>query len=360
MELSPKDPRGRGATANPANRYDRLHYQVDELALTDGGFGDDAPLLKTEFYRDTSKSIVAENDSPDIPFRYSLNAYRGCEHGCAYCYARPTHEYLGLSAGLDFESKIFVKEAAPELLRAHLMKASWRGERIVMSGVTDCYQPIERKLELTRRCLEVLLEFRNPVSLITKNALIARDLDLFRGFAEFNGVVAYVSVTTLNDDLCAILEPRTSRPSARLRAISELAAAGIPVGVNVAPVIPGLTDHEMPAILKAAAGAGARWAGYTALRLPSTVLEVFTGWLRQHKPDRAEKILSALRDVRGGKLNDSRFGNRMVGQGPVAKNIAELFQVYARREGLNVQERPALIESFRRPEAPRAQLSFFD
>lgn len=346
--------KGRGAGENPANRFERLNYTPDgdERAPEE-----ESVAPKTEFFRDFSKSILAENSSPDIGFRYSINPYRGCEHGCAYCYARPTHEYLGLSAGLDFESKIFVKENAPELLREKLLSKSWRPEQIMMSGNTDCYQPAERKFRLTRRCLEVLAEFRNPVSMITKNRLVTRDIDVLQELNRYHAVLVFLSITTLDRELASVLEPRTSRPEARLNAIAQLSEAGIPVGVNAAPMIPGLNDHELPKILKAAAEAGARAAGYTPVRLPLTVLPVFTKWLETHRPLRKEKVLNHIRDLRGGKLNDPEFGSRMRGQGPFAEQLRQMFHLSCARYLLNVERIPLSTEHFRRA---GPQLDFFD
>lgn len=342
--------KGRGAQSNPSNRFDQhqtnLEEEVEALA----------PLPRTEFIKDFSKSIVAENNSPDIPFRYSVNPYRGCEHGCAYCYARPTHEYLGYSAGIDFETKIIVKENAPELLREKLMSKSWTGEMITISGNTDCYQPIERKLEITRRCVEVMAQFNNPLAMITKNKLVTRDIDHLQKLAAVNAALVFISVTTLDHELCGVLEPRTSRPQARLEAIRQLAEAGIPVGVNVAPVIPGLTDHEMPAILKAAKEAGASSAGWTPLRLPLSVLPIFTEWLETHRPIRKQKVLEAIRGIRGGDLNDPNFGTRMRGQGPVAANMKQMFQIYSRKYGLDKKSFKLSSDHFQRP---GDQLSLF-
>jgi DNA repair photolyase len=242
----------RGAAENPANRFETIHLEPDA-----DWNPDDDPLPRTQFLKDHSKTAIAYNDSPDIGFGASVNPYRGCEHGCIYCYARPTHEYLGFSCGLDFESKIMVKENAPELLRAELSSPKWQPQVIVMSGVTDCYQPVERKLKLTRRCLEVLAEFRNPVAIITKNFLVTRDIDLLSELARHSAASVCVSITTLDTELRKVMEPRTSPPVARLAVIRKLSEAGIPVSVNVAPIIPGLTDHEMLAILKAAAEGGA-------------------------------------------------------------------------------------------------------
>jgi DNA repair photolyase len=240
---------GRGATDNPVNRFEKIHIEPDADWNPDDEYGGCPQGPRTQFFKDHSKTLITRNDSPDVGFMASLNPYRGCEHGCIYCYARPTHEYLGFSAGLDFESKIMVKEDAPELLRAELMSPKWQPQVIFMSGVTDCYQPVESRLKLTRRCLEVLAEFRNPVFIITKNRLVTRDIDLLSELARHNAAAVWLSITTLDAELRKLMEPRTSPPLARLAAIRELAQAGIPVGVNVAPIIPGLTDHEMPAIL---------------------------------------------------------------------------------------------------------------
>ncbi|MEZ0391346.1 MAG: PA0069 family radical SAM protein [Pseudobdellovibrionaceae bacterium] len=346
---------GRGASSQQHNRFEKSHVEL-ELQDWEAFCEDEKPLLRTRFLKDSSQSILTENQSPDIGFRLSVNPYRGCEHGCAYCYARPTHEYLGFSPGLDFESIIMVKESAPELLHEALMKKSYEPEAIFLSGVTDCYQPIERKLELTRRCLQVLLEFKNPVGIITKNQLVTRDLDLLKEFAQFQGALVFISVTTLDADLCGDLEPRTSRPQARLQTIEKLAQAGIPVGVNVAPVIPGLTDHELPSILKAARDAGAQFAGYTPLRLPLAVSPLFSEWLEVHRPDKKEKVLSLIRDLRGGKLNDSEFGSRMRGAGPIAQNLQQMFRIYTQKWSLNQSEVKLSAESFARP---GDQMSFF-
>jgi DNA repair photolyase len=262
-----------------------------------------------------------------------------------------------MSPGLDFESKIFVKEEAPALLREALMKKSWEPEVIFMSGITDCYQPLERKMRLTRGCLEVLAEFKNPVGMITKNALITRDVDILQDMAKWDGVKTYISVTSLNPDLAQRLEPRTSHPQARLKAIETLAKAGVPVGVNVAPCIPGLTDHEMPQILKAAADAGATSAGFTPLRLPSTVLPIFTEWLEVHDPLKKDKVLGAVRDIRGGKLNDPNFGSRMRGEGPRAEAMGQMFKLYSRKYGLNLKNLNLSTAHFRRP---TNQLSLFE
>lgn len=329
------EPRARGAVANPANRFEALHMELDGPLLDDDG---ELIEPRTTFLRDDSQSIIAFNDSPDIPFRAGCSPYRGCEHGCAYCFARPYHEFLGFSAGLDFETKIMVKPRAAELLRATLSKKSWQPQAVAMSAVTDAYQPVERRLGLTRQCLEVFAEFRNPVGLITKNHLITRDIDVMRELAKYHAVSACVSLTTLDTELTKILEPRASRPSRRLDAIAQLSAAGIPVRVLTAPIIPGLTDHEIPALLKAAAQAGAIGAGYTIVRLPYAVAPLFEQWLERHVPGHKEKVLGRLRELRGGKLYDSKWGTRMSGEGPLAQQIGALFQVAKRRAGFPSDE----------------------
>lgn len=314
------------------------------------------PLPRTQFLRDASKSIISYNDSPDLGFRASVNPYRGCEHGCAYCFARPTHEYLGFSAGLDFESKIMVKYDAPKLLREELSRPTWRPQVIAVSGVTDPYQPIERRLGITRDCLRVLAEFRNPVAVVTKNALVTRDADVLAELADVNAAVVHVSVTTLDPGLAGIMEPRTSTPSRRLEAIAKLSAAGIPVSVLFAPVIPAVNDHEIPRVLKAAADAGARSAGYVVLRLPYALKEIFESWLARHFPDRKDKVLNRLRELRGGKLYDAAWGRRQVGQGEWATQIAALFAAACRRAGFKGGCPELSTASFRRPAGPQLEL----
>jgi DNA repair photolyase len=334
---------GRGTEANPPNRFDELHLELDEEARAEAG--------PTRYFRDATRSVLAENDSPDIGFRYSLNPYRGCEHGCIYCYARPSHQYLGFSAGLDFERRIMVKDDAPALLRQTFARPSWYGDVVAFSGNTDCYQPVERRLELTRRCLEVCAEYKNPVGVITKSALVARDVDLLAALAADRAAQVFVSLTTLDEELAARMEPRAARPARRLDTIRALAAAGVPVGVLLGPVIPGLTDAEIPRLLEAAATVGARTAGWTLLRLPPPVDALFAGWLREHYPERAQRVLHRVRDTRAGQLSDARFGRRHRGEGPYAEQIAQLFAVSARKTGL---DRPLLALSsaaFRRPDA---------
>jgi DNA repair photolyase len=342
---------GRGAAENPPNRFEHTVYERD--AEWDEP---DDPSPKMQFYRDASVSIITRNDSPDIGFEASVNPYRGCEHGCIYCYARPYHEYLGFSAGLDFETKIVVKENAPELLGRELLSPKWKPKALAMSGVTDCYQPIERRLQITRKCLQVLAEFRNPVAIVTKNLLVTRDIDLLADLARDNAAAVILSMTTLDADLARIMEPRTAQPAARLRAIKELTDAGVPTGVLVSPVIPGLTDHEIPSIVNAAAEAGARFAGMTPLRLPFGVKELFQQWLERHLPDRKEKVLAQIRAIHGGKLNDSDFGTRMTGTGIVAEQIAKLFAVACRRAGFPEHGPQLSTAAFRRPAGLQLEL----
>jgi DNA repair photolyase len=344
-------PRGRGAADNPPSRFIPLQYAADPDCPPD-----DAPAPATRFFRDASRTIIASNDSPDVGFTHSVNPYRGCEHGCSYCYARPFHEYLGLSAGLDFETKIMVKEDAPALLRRELRAKSWAPVTISFSGVTDCYQPIERKLKLTRQCLEVCAEFRNPVGIVTKNALVTRDADVLADLARDKAAVVFLSITTLDSDLAGNLEPRASRPAARLAAVETLTKAGVPVGVMTAPMIPGLTDHELPALLTAARDAGAQFAGYTALRLPYAVAPLFEAWLERHAPTQKEKVLGRVREMRGGRLNESKFGNRMRGEGEWAEVLRDLFRMTCRRLGLNRTSPDLSTAAFRRPGAAQGLL----
>ena len=343
--------RGRGTVENPPNRFEKLSIEPDpgaweEIERIDPDFTPQRP--RTQYLRDDSKSIISTNQSPDIGFTHSLNPYRGCEHGCAYCYARPYHEYLGFNAGLDFETRIMVKERAPELLEEQMAKKSWHPTPLAMSGVTDCYQPLERKLEITRGCLEVLTAFRNPVGIVTKNALVTRDIDFLGELAAFDASVVVLSITTLDPELCGILEPRASRPSARLAALRQLSDAGIPVGVSVAPIIAGLNEHEIPAILGSAADHGATFASGTVLRLPYAVKDIFSAWLDQFLPERKELILGRVRELRGGDLNDSDFGSRMRGSGPLADQIQQLLNVSKRRSGLDTIRKSLSTAAFRR------------
>jgi DNA repair photolyase len=325
--------RGRGASDNPVNRFEGnyVDYDLDEKT-------GEKPSPKTQLIRDASKSLITYNKSPDIGFEASINPYRGCEHGCIYCYARPYHEYLGFSSGLDFESKIMVKYDAASILRKELRSDTWKPQVIAMSGVTDIYQPIERKLGITRECLKVFAEFRNPVGLITKNHLVTRDIDLLSELNEYNCVSVTISVTSLDKDLTGIMEPRTSRPERRLEAIRKLSDAGILVGVNVAPIIPGITDHELVSILERAKEAGADFAWYSIVRLPYKVKDIFTEWLEQHFPDRKNKVLNKILDIRDGKLNNSKWGERMKGQGSYAEQIRDMFHLQVKKLDLNKRD----------------------
>jgi DNA repair photolyase len=347
--------KGRGASVNPANRFERLSYEPENDPIEDGS--EEVSQPGTVLFRDTSRSIIAYNDSPDVGFDASVNPYRGCEHGCIYCYARPTHEYLGFSSGLDFESKIMVKEDAPELLRRELASPKWKPQVLALSGVTDPYQPVERRLGLTRRCLEVLAEFRNPVVIVTKNHLVTRDADLLGELARHKAAAVFVSVTSLDSDLARRMEPRASTPERRLDAVSALSRRGVPVGVMVAPVVPALNDHEIPAIIGAAVGAGAGYSGFVVVRLPFAVKELFQKWLEHHYPDKKEKVLSRIRAVRGGKLNDPNFETRMRGEGVFAEQIENLFRTSCKKHGI-LGRRPDLsTAAFRRSD--ERQLSFF-
>jgi DNA repair photolyase len=348
--MSAMPPHGRGSISNPVNRFELILREPIEGAL------DDEKRVETHIYRDSTRKIITANDSPDVGFEFSINPYRGCEHGCAYCYARPFHEYLGFSAGLDFETRIMAKEGATELLRKELASPRWKPATISMSGVTDAYQPIERKLELTRRCLQVLADFRNPVGIVTKNQLVTRDIDILQELARHQAALVLLSVTSLDPELARVLEPRATQPQGRLRAIAELAAAGIPVGVMVAPVIPGLTDHEMPAIVRACADAGARFAGYTSLRLPGAVAGLFEQWLERHFPARKKKVLERIRSMRGGKLNDPRFHSRMKGKGMLADQTRALFRLACRNVGLDKGFPELSVTAFRRPGNGQSEL----
>ena len=337
--MADRPPRGRGAASNPLNRFERLEVASEEPT---------PDRVETLFLDDRSRTIIARNDSPDLPFDASINPYRGCEHGCIYCYARPTHEYLGFSAGLDFESRILVKRDAAELLRQELGSPRWKPQVLAISGVTDPYQPVERRLEITRACLEVLAAFGNPVMIVTKNALVTRDIDLLSKLAANGAAAVFLSITSLDPDLTRVMEPRTSRPHDRLQAIGALQDAGIPAGLLLAPIVPGLTDHEIPAVVEAAAQAGARFARYTLLRLPGAVAPLMDDWLQQHFPDRRKKVLNRVRSIRGGKLNESRFGHRMHGKGEFAAQIRGLFRTSCDRHGIPREGPQLSTASFRR------------
>ncbi len=327
---------GRGAPLALGNRFESARCEDDweQLEFDEAALAEER-RVPTEFFPDATTSIIAHNDSPDIPFAHSINPYRGCEHGCAYCYARPGHEYLGWNAGLDFETKVLYKPQAATLLRAELGKPSWRGEVLAMSGVTDCYQPAERRLKITRGCLEVLAEARQAFGIITKNALVLRDVDLLAAAARENLCHVNLSITTLDAELARALEPRTSPPQNRLRAVRELTSAGVPVNVMVAPIIPGLNDTEIPAILSAVREAGAQSAGWVLLRLPFAVRPIFEDWLARNRPELRERIHARISDTRGGKMNDYQFGRRHRGQGNYAQAIAQTFKLFAHKFGLD-------------------------
>ena len=344
-------PRGRGAPINPEQRFSALHMDYDD--------GEAPERVKTQVFRDHSSTIIARNSSPDLSFEASLNPYRGCEHGCAYCYARPTHEYLGFSAGYDFESKIMVKDEAANLLRAEFAKPGYKPLKLACSGVTDPYQPLEKKLQVTRKCLEVLVECRNPAVFITKNHLITRDIDLLSELAHHQATAAYISLTTLDPVLAHKLEPRASSPAQRLDAIRQLRAAGIPVGVSMAPVIPAINEDEIPAILKAAAEAGAQFVGSTVVRLPFSVKDIFSAWLDTHFPERKEKVLGRIRDMQGKTLSHKDFGTRFTGEGIWAEQIQAMVKVSMRRAGFQPGRPVVSSAAFRRPRELGGQLDLW-
>ncbi|HYF02504.1 MAG TPA: PA0069 family radical SAM protein [Patescibacteria group bacterium] len=336
----------RGTTLDTGNRF---------ITTTREKFDDgwesftEEPDPQTQFLKDTSRTAFATNTSPDIPFTHSINSYRGCEHGCTYCYARPTHEYLGFNAGLDFETKIMVKHDIAELARAEMLKKSWQPTIVSMSGVTDPYQPCERTFGLSREILKVMHQFKNPISIITKNALVLRDIDILAEMAKENLASVFISITTLDRDLARRMEPRTSTPELRLKAIEKLSAAGVPVGVMMAPLIPGLTDNEIPELLKRVAEAGARNAYYVIVRLPLAVKPIFLNWLTREEPGRAEKIAHRLEEMRDGKLNRTEFGKRMVGEGAHAEMIRQIFKMSCRKYGLNKTNIHLSTDAFQRP-----------
>lgn len=353
----PDGRRGRGVTANPTTRFDRFYAASFDDGW--GGLDEEPAALRTEVFKDASRTVIARNTSPDIPFDRSINPYRGCEHGCVYCFARPSHAYLGLSPGLDFESRIFAKPHAAARLREELAKPGYRVAPMAMGTNTDPYQPIEKRFHIMRDILEVLSETGHPLSIVTKSHLITRDVDILSDMARRNLLRVFLSVTTLDMKLARAMEPRAATPTKRLEAISTLAAAGIPVGVMFAPVIPALNDHEMESVLRAAAAAGAASAGYILVRLPLEVRELFTDWLREHYPDRAEHVLSRLRAMRGGQENDPRFGRRMRGEGVEADLLSLRFHQAVKRLDLNRDNTPMDTRRFTPPRAPSPQLSLF-
>ncbi len=350
-----KTHKGRGSQSNPQSRYlrqRRLRSEVPDLneALTAPG---------TTVTQERARDIISRNNSPDLPFEQSINPYRGCEHGCVYCYARPSHAYLDLSPGLDFETKLFAKTNAPELLERALSKPGYRCRLIALGANTDPYQPIERDFKITRRILEILNEYRHPVSIVTKSCLIERDIDVLSAMAELDLVEVHLSVTTLENRLAAKLEPRATAPMRRLQAIRRLAAAGIPTGVMFAPVIPVLNDAEMERVLEHAAGAGVSYAGYVLLRLPGEVNALFQEWLRVHAPLKSEHIMNRMRDLRSGHENDSAFGTRFRGSGVYAQLLRQRFEVACKRLGLNRSKHTLATRWFRSPSAAQRQLRLF-
>ena len=346
MESSHEFLKGRGAQINPNNPY--LKEELDNSAQ----YGIDEPLqmkAETEVFFEHAKKIINKVPSPDIPLDFSINPYQGCEHGCAYCYARNTHHYWGYSAGLDFERKIIVKENAAALLAAEFQKKSWKPAAIMFSGNTDCYQPLERKLGITRQCLAVFEQFKNPVGIITKNHLVLRDLDILEQLAQDNLVHVFVSITTLDPALRIAMEPRTSAIPKRWKVIETLATRGIPVGVMIGPVIPGLNNHELADIIEIAASKGASSIGYSMVRLNGAVGEIFENWIRMHFPDRADKVLNQIKSMHGGNLNDSEFGRRMRGEGKMAESISRLYKLLKEKYFSDRSLPPYNLEAFRRP-----------
>jgi DNA repair photolyase len=336
-------------------------------ASTEVQYLDEVPPSRLEVLEDHSRQVLSRNDSPDIPFTWSINPYRGCMHACAYCYARPSHQYLDMGAGTDFETRIVVKPHAPELLREAFERPKWQGETLTFSGVTDCYQPLEASLRLTRRCLEVCAEYRNPVAIITKAPLIERDLDVLQQLARDARLWVNISVPFFNAEVARAMEPYVATPQRRLRTVETLAKAGITVGVSLAPIIPGLNDEDIPRVLEAARNAGASSAFYTLLRLPGPVKDVFEERLRAKLPLRAERVLHRIRETRGGELSDARFQHRMRGEGLYAQTLKQLFKTAARKAGFPSASAEMEIEddaptTFRRPERPpppSPQLSLF-
>jgi DNA repair photolyase len=350
---------GRGSQITPPNRFERTWTEADFEQLTAEDLPEDRKI-PTEYFADQTKSIITTNDSPDVGFRFSINPYRGCEHGCAYCYARPGHEFLGLNAGLDFETKIFVKHNAADLLRDELNKPSWRGdESIMICGVTDCYQPAERTFRITRSLLEVLLEARQAFGMITKNALVVRDIDLLAPLAQMRLTHVMFSITTLDHELARSLEPRTSPPAKKLAAMRALSAAGVPVGVMVAPIIPGLTDSEVPAILAAAGDAGAKVAGYVLLRLPFAVRPIFEDWLARNRPQQYDRVIARIKTTRGGEMYQTAWRMRQTGTGEYAEQIAGTFKVFKKKHGLDGGLPEQDFSLFRRPRASSGQMRLF-
>jgi DNA repair photolyase len=357
MSIPSKAARGRGAESNASGRYESQSRETFDDGWNEG---DEAPTpLRTTVTAEAARVIISRNDSPDVGFDRSINPYRGCEHGCIYCYARPAHAYIGLSPGLDFESKLFFKPGAAQLLESELAQPSYRPGVIHIGGNTDPYQPQEKTLRVTRGVLEVMARFHHPLSIITKSALIVRDVDILGPMGELGLARAAVSVTTLDRTLARAMEPRAATPERRLEAVRRLADAGVPTVVMFAPAIPGLNDHELEAVLERAAAAGALGAGYVALRLPREIKGLFAEWLATRRPDRAERVMSLVRQMRGGKDYDAKWGKRMKGEGPIAEMLAQRFRVAARRHGLDRVLPPLDLTQFRVPHRPGDQLDLF-
>jgi len=354
-----KSIKGRGALSRPAVRFDAWSRKADGDHLDYALENEELPPLRTEVRIDPARTIISYNESPDIPFDRSINPYKGCEHGCIYCYARPSHAYLGLSPGLDFETKLFYKDNAPELLGKELTKPSYRPQVIALGANTDPYQPIEKELGVTRSILEVLNEFHHPVSIVTKSAMVERDIDILAAMAKRNLARVFLSITTLDHEISRHLEPRTSAPARRMEAVRTLSAAGVPTGVIVAPVIPALTDKDIEAVLEAAKDSGAESADYVVVRLPFEVKTLFVEWLEEHFPQRAGHVMSIIRQMRGGRDNDPNFGSRMRGEGEFANLLKMRFDIACRRLGLNRERPPLDCSQFKAPSRTAAQLSLF-
>jgi DNA repair photolyase len=355
--LPDKARKGRGAVANPDGRFEaQTRVRIDDGWGTSTAECEEPPPIATTVSIDATRTIIARNQSPDIPFSQSINPYRGCEHGCIYCYARPTHAYFGLSTGLDFETKLFAKPDAAALLAAELRKPGYRPSAIALGTNTDPYQPIEREMKITRSVLETMAAFQHPFSIVTKSALVVRDLDIIAPMAAKRLAKVFISVTTLDRDLARKLEPRAATPPRRLEAIKALADAGVPTGVMTAPIIPALTDWEIERLLEAARAAGATSAGYTIMRLPFEIKDLFAQWLEEHAPGKAKHVLSLVRQVRDGRLNDPEFGSRMRGTGPYAELIAKRFRLACNRLGFNKHDWSLDLTRFSPPPAPGDQL----
>ena len=357
----------RGAGINPGNRFEKVRLHVlgeeldrQQLERQEQGVDGHLPRVEREVFVDKTQTIINRVASTsDVPFDWTLNPYRGCEHGCIYCFARPYHEYLGFSSGLDFETKLMAKPDAADLLRHELARPAWKGDPIVMSAITDIYQPIEHKLQIARQCLQVLAKCGQPVATMTKNALVLRDTDLWQELNHKNAGRVIVTLTTLDTELAQKLEPRASAPVGRLRIIRELTNAGLPITVNIAPIIPGLTDTELPQMLEAVADAGAVRVNWVMLRLPYQIKDLFLDWLsRNVHPDRARKVESQIRQMRGGKLYDARMETRRVGQGVMVEQIKKTFDVFTRRYGLNRDMRPMSRANFRKPDVSGQMMLF--